>query len=91
MPTKVKGSDKGSLVLLALSTCVWCKKTKKLLEELGVSFEFEDVDLLEGSAREKVLAEFEKWNSGGGFPLLIIDNKKCIKGFNEEEIRKALK
>ncbi len=91
MSNKVKGLDKGKLFLFALSTCVWCKKTKKLLEELGVSYEFEDVDLLEGPDRDKALKEFDKWNPGGGFPLLVLNNTKCIKGFDEEEIRKALK
>ncbi len=88
---EVQGRDKGDLVLLALSTCVWCKKTKNLLKDLGVAYRFEDVDLLEGAERTKALKEFEKWNPGGGFPLLIINNKKCVKGFNEEEIREALK
>lgn len=91
MPTKVEGKDKGGLRLLALSTCVWCKKMKNLLNKLGVSYEYEDIDLLEGRDRERAMEEFEKWNPGGGFPLLIIDDKKCIKGFNEEEIREALK
>lgn len=90
MTTKVEGKNKGNLMLFALSTCVWCKRTKKLLGDLGVSFEFEDVDLLDGPARDKAMAEFEKWNPGGGFPLLIINTSKCIKGFKEDEIRKTL-
>ena len=30
----VDGQDKGKVMLYALSTCVWCKKTKKLLDKL---------------------------------------------------------
>ena len=42
----VAGKNKGHIVLYALSTCPWCKKTKKLLEELGVEYYFDDVDLM---------------------------------------------
>ena len=30
----VEGQDKGKLVLFALSTCGWCKKTRALIEDL---------------------------------------------------------
>jgi len=33
-------------MLYALSTCVWCKKTKELLASLGVDHSYVFVDLL---------------------------------------------
>ena len=86
----VKGKDKGKLMLYALSTCVWCAKTKKLLNELGVAYTAEDVDLLDEKDAENLKTVFKKWDSTG-FPLLIIDDKKCIKGFDEKEIKEAVK
>jgi len=47
----VEGENKGKVILYALSTCVWCKKTKRLLNQLGVDYYFIDVDLL-GRDRE---------------------------------------
>ena len=41
----VKGKNKGDVKLYALSTCVWCGKTKDLLNELGIEFKFIYVDL----------------------------------------------
>ena len=35
-------------MLYALSTCVWCRRTKQLLDQLGVEYDYVDVDLLEG-------------------------------------------
>jgi hypothetical protein len=29
----------------------------------------------------------EKWNPKGSFPTLVIDDKRCIVGFREDEIR----
>ena len=86
----VSGRDAGQVMLYALSTCVWCKRTKQLLEELGVAYEYEYVDFLEGDERAKAIATVEKWNPRCSFPTLIIKNK-CIIGFKEDEIRESLK
>ena len=88
---KVEGSHKGDILLFALSTCVWCGKTRKLLDELGVEYTYEYVDLLEGAQREAAVKELKKWNPASSFPTMIINGEKCIVGFKEEEIRQALK
>lgn len=77
-------------MLYALSTCQWCHKTRTLLEDLGVAFDYEYVDLLEGKEQDTAVDELRKWNQTGMFPALIIDNKHAILGFREQEIREAL-
>ena len=78
-------------MLYALSTCGWCARTKDLLRELGVDFDYMYVDLLEDHEQDTVLNEIERWNPKGSFPTLVIRDKKSIVGFREEEIREALK
>jgi glutaredoxin-like protein NrdH len=85
-----EGKNKGKIALYALSTCVWCKKTKQLLTELGVDFSYIFVDELSPKEMEKVVEEVKKWNPAGSFPVLVIDDSKCIVGFREKEIREAL-
>ena len=86
----VNGKKKGKIILYALSTCGWCARTKDLLRDLGVDFDYLYVDLLEGQEQENALNEVEKWNPKGSFPTLIIGDKKSIVGFREEEIREVL-
>jgi glutaredoxin-like protein NrdH len=86
----VKGKDKGKVVLYALSTCVWCKKTKKLLTELGVDFSYVYVDLLEGEEKANVVDEVTRYNSMRSFPTLVIDDKTSIVGYQEKRIREVL-
>ena len=86
----VNGIDKGKVILYALSTCGWCARTKDLLRELGVDFDYLYVDLLEGPEQDKVLDEVEKWNPKGSFPTLVIRDRQCNVGFQEKEIREAL-
>jgi glutaredoxin-like protein NrdH len=83
----VDGRNSGKVVLYALSTCGWCGKTKELLKELGIAFDFVYVDLLPPEEMDDAIAIIEKYNPAGSFPTLLIDNKKVVVGFREEEIR----
>ena len=85
----VAGKDKGKVTLYALSTCIWCKKTKELLSSLGIGFNYIYVDLLKGNDRSKMVEEVKKYNPACSFPTLVIGDK-CIIGFREKEIKEAL-
>jgi glutaredoxin-like protein NrdH len=80
----VKGEKKGHVMLYALSTCGWCKKTKGLLEELNVEFYYADVDLLQGAERAEAIEAVKKWNPS-------LNNSQCIIGYDEAKIKDALK
>ncbi len=86
--THVKGKDKGNIVLYALSTCVWCKKTRQLLDDLGIDYYYVYVDLLNEDENVKAIDEVKKWNPQCSFPTMVINNEKCITGFNEDKIKK---
>ena len=86
----VDGDNKGKIMLYALSTCGWCKKTKELLSDLGVAYSFVYVDILEGNEKENNVDEVKKWNPRCSFPTLVINDRECIVGFKEEQIKEAL-
>jgi glutaredoxin-like protein NrdH len=86
----VPGKKRGDVVIYALSTCGWCRKTKLLLDQSGVEYCYVDVDLEEGSDKESLVEEIKKWNPKVSFPTVVIDKKKCIVGFKEDEIKEAL-
>jgi glutaredoxin len=86
---QVAGNDKGQVRLFALSTCIWCKKTKEFLSSLGIAFGFIYVDLLKGAERSEAIAEVKRYNPSLSFPTLVI-GEKCIVGLKEKEIREAL-
>jgi glutaredoxin len=87
---RVDGEYKGNIMLYALSTCSWCKKTKNLLSDKGIKFSYVYVDLLKDDEKENVMNELKKWNPRCSFPTMVINNKKVIVGFKEEEINEAL-
>lgn len=86
----VNGENKGKIVLYALSTCQWCRKTRELLQDLKVDFSYIYVDLLAGEERETIIEEVKKYNAQLSFPTIVLDDDKTIVGFNEETIRETL-
>lgn len=86
----VPGIDRGKVIMYGLSTCVWCKKTKKLLTDLGVDFDFIYVDRLEGDEEKEAIEEVRRFNPSTSFPTTVINGEKAIVGFREKQIREAL-
>jgi glutaredoxin-like protein NrdH len=83
----VEGKDRGKIVMYALSTCMWCRMAKSLFQELGIAYDFVDVDHLEGEDKDRAKAEIRKWNPPGNFPTIVIDERECLAGFDEQKIR----
>jgi glutaredoxin-like protein NrdH len=87
--THVDGKNKGKVMLYALSTCVWCKKTKQLLDQLGVGYDYVEIDLLPGEERTEATNEVKRLNPRCSFPTLSI-NDQCIVGYDEQKVKEAL-
>ena len=86
----INGQNKGDIMLYAISTCAWCKKTKKFLKSLGVEYRYIDVDMLDSDEKKKINGEVMKWNPQRNYPMMVINNEKCIVGYKEDEIKEAL-
>ena len=74
----------------SLSTCPWCKKVKKFLDQKNVEYEVVDVDLAQGDEQKQALEEVEKLTGKRAFPVTVI-NDEVISGYKEDKIEEALK
>ena len=86
---KNEGLEKGRLFLFALSTCIWCKKLKGLLDQLGVDYDFVYVDQLEGEEKRKSIETLLKYNPAKSFPTLVAGDK-CVVGYQEERVKELV-
>jgi|OpeIllAssembly_1097287.scaffolds.fasta_scaffold405297_2 glutaredoxin-like protein NrdH len=76
--------------LYALSTCAWCRKTKKFLADRSIPHEIEDVDLLTGDVKAQARAEVAKHNPRLSYPTLVIDGgTTVIVGYDEEKMQEV--
>jgi len=86
----VPGEDRGEIMLYTLSTCVWCRKTKRWLDEKGFAYSYVDVDLESGSEKKAVMEEVERWNPLCSFPTVVVNNKDCLVGFKPDKLKELL-
>jgi glutaredoxin-like protein NrdH len=92
---EARGTIQGShtahaVIFYGLSTCIWCKRSRKFLEEQNVSFDFVYVDLLGGDERKAAVEEIASWNPGKNFPTIVIDGKDVVVGYRPEKLREML-
>jgi glutaredoxin len=89
--TKVDGKNKKNNVLLyTLSTCGWCKKTKELLKENEIAYEYLDLDKCSKEDQKAAVDELKAKNLPVAFPIIIVNDDTVIQGFKKDEILEAL-
>ena len=89
--TKVPGkNNKHRVFMCATSTCAWCKRAKKFLEDNKIEYEYVDVDLCSREDREKIRRDILRRGGRLSYPTIIVDDKIMITGFQESKIREAL-
>ena len=75
--------------LYGLSTCPYCRMTKKFMDEGEIDYELVEVDLLEGDERDAVVAEVREISGGASFPVVVVD-EEVIVGFNKKRLKELL-
>lgn len=75
--------------LYALSTCPYCRMTKRYLDDHGVAYELTEVDLLEGDERQRAIDDVKRLSGGTSFPVLVAEDEVVV-GFNKTRIADLL-
>ncbi len=78
------------VLLYALSTCIWCKKTRQFLEDEGVTFDFVYVDLVDPDERREIRQTIRDLTASTSFPATVIDAQDCIVGYKPDTIKERL-
>jgi glutaredoxin len=65
--------------MYTLSTCPWCRKTKKFFTDHDIPFQFTDFDLADEATQDKIIREMEA-EGAKGFPFVRIDDQ-VIEGW----------
>ncbi|MBD3173166.1 glutaredoxin family protein, partial [Candidatus Bathyarchaeota archaeon] len=76
--------------LYTLSTCGWCKKTKELLKEKDIAYEFIDLDTCSKEEQKQAIKELKEKDIPVAFPVIVINDDTIIQGFKKQEIIEAL-
>lgn len=75
--------------LYALSTCPYCRMTKRYLDENEVAYELTEVDLLEGDEKQAAIDKVKGLSGGTSFPVLVA-GEEVVVGFNKSKMADVL-
>lgn len=76
------------VTMYTLSTCPWCRKTKKFFIDHNVPFEFTDYDLADEVTQSKINDEMDAAGADE-FPFVMIGDK-IIVGFQPDVYARLL-
>jgi len=90
---KVAGENREhDVVVYSLSSCSPCKKAMRLLEDMGVEYEYIHLDTADPDDRGEAMVEIGEFLPGRGiqlsYPIIIVDDLVTIIGFSERKLRK---
>ena len=77
------------ITIYALSTCLWCKKTKKYFDEKKIHYETVDYDKQDEASQQKMMQEMRAAGCSGSFPFLKIGGT-CVQGYDPEEFERLI-
>ncbi|MDY0087087.1 MAG: glutaredoxin family protein [Coriobacteriia bacterium] len=77
------------VTLYALSTCPYCKMTKRFLDSNSIEYKLVEVDQLEGQEKDDAIAEVRSISGGASFPVIVVGDE-VIVGFNKKRIKELL-
>jgi glutaredoxin len=75
--------------LYALSTCPYCRMTKRYLDDHGITYGLTEVDTLEGDEKQAAIDKVKELSGGTSFPVLVADGEVVV-GFNKTKIAKVV-
>ena len=74
--------------MYTLSTCPWCRKTKKFFSDHHIPFTYVDYDLADEPTQRKIMEEVDA-EGATGFPFVRIGDE-VIVGYQPERYASAM-
>ena len=92
LAVEVKGSkDKRDILIFTLSTCMWCKKCKRWLDERDINYRYVDVDRIQYSQKSQIIDYLKQnYSSRVSYPFMICDDEHVI-GYDPDRYEELMK
>lgn len=74
--------------MYTLSTCPWCRKTKKFFTERNIPFDYIDYDLADSETQKRIINDMER-HGASAFPYVMIEND-IVEGYSPDKYTKLL-
>ena len=78
-----ENAEEDNTIIFTLSTCMWCKKCKRFLDEKNVKYKYIDVDRIDPKDKAKIIEYLRSnYESRVSYPFLFV-----IKGMLQDMIQ----
>ncbi|MGV9198354.1 MAG: glutaredoxin family protein [Promethearchaeia archaeon] len=72
-------NNRHDVIIFTLSTCQWCKKGKRWLNENDVEYQYVDVDKIQYSQKSKIIDYLrDRFNERISYPFMICDEEPIV-------------
>ncbi|MHA2039234.1 MAG: glutaredoxin family protein [Promethearchaeota archaeon] len=79
-----------NIIIFTLSTCMWCKKCKRFLDDRNLKYKYIDIDKIERSDKSKILEYLRsKYSARISYPFLVCE-KGHVVGYNPNQYEELL-
>ena len=79
------------ILIFTLSTCQWCKKCKRFLDDKKMKYRYIDVDKIDPKIKSKILNYLEStYNSRISYPFFVCESG-FVAGYNPNKYMELLK
>ena len=79
-----------NILIITLSTCMWCKKCKRFLDERKMKYRYIDVDTIDFREKSKIIDYIkEKYQTRVSYPFLACE-KGHLVGYNPNKYEELL-
>ncbi len=85
-------NDSQDVHVISLSTCQWCKKAKRWLDERSIKYRYVDVDRIDMSEKSQILQFLRETYKPEriSYPIVICDDKFVV-GYNPGKYEELIK
>jgi glutaredoxin len=93
LANKVDGENgtKENILIFTLSTCQWCKKCKRFLDERNVQYRYIDVDKIEAKDKSTIINHLKStYETRISYPFLVCESGHVV-GYNPNQYEEILR
>ena len=84
--------DQREIIIFTLSTCMWCKKCKRWLNERNIKYRYIDMDKIQYSQKSEILNYLQKnYQQRISYPYMVCDKNDVVVGYNPGKYEELMK
>jgi glutaredoxin len=84
--------DKREITIFTLSTCMWCKKCKRWLNERDIKYRYIDLDKIPYNQKSEILDHLRStFESRVSYPYMVCDKTDTVIGYDPNKYEELMK